>query len=137
MSAASWPLQQALYAHLSADAGLKAEIGDPPRLYDDPPKTAAFPYVVIGEARTEPLAGLDGGFIHDIRVQIYSKHAGRREVKRIIDALYDALHEASFPIGGASLVDCRFVTGDVFRRDATGEAYHGVARFRVVTENGA
>lgn len=134
MSAMSWPLQKALYAHLVSDTGLKSELGDPPRLYDDPPKDAAFPYVVIGEARAEPLAGLEGGFVHDIRLQIYSRHAGRRDVKRLIDLLYDALHEASFAVEGARLVDCRFVLGDVFRRDATGEAYHGVARFRVMTE---
>lgn len=135
MSAASWNLQKAIFARLVADAGLIAELGDPPRVYDDPPADAVFPYVLLGEARSAPLAGVDGGLEHDVRLQIFSRYAGRREVKRLIDALYDALHEADFAVDGASLVNCRFVFGDVFWR-AGGEFYQGVARFRAVTVNG-
>jgi hypothetical protein len=132
MTASIWTLQKAVFARLMADAGLKAEIGDPPRLYDDPPADAVFPYVLLGEARVSPLAGVDGGLEHEIRLQIFSRYAGRREVKRIIDALYDALHEADFAVEGATLVNIRFVFGDAFRRAGT-ETYQGVARFRAVT----
>lgn len=130
MSALSWPLQQALYQHLSGDADLAALLGAPPRIYDAPPPSAAMPYVVLGESRASPLAGADGAFEHDLRLRIVSRHEGRREVRRVIDALCEALHEAQFPVEGASLIDCRFVFADVFRRES--EVHHGVARFRIV-----
>lgn len=128
----SWPLQKALYLALAGDAGLKGEIGDPPRLYDDPPAGAAFPYVLLGEAREAPISGHDGAFEHDLRLQIYSRHGGRREVKRVIAALHDALHDAALDVEGARLVSLRFVFADIFRRD--GALFAGVARFRAVTE---
>lgn len=130
----TWALQQAVYEVLAADAGLIEELGDPPRLYDDAPKAAVFPYVLLGETRESAIAGDDGLFEHDIRLQIFSKHGGRKEVKRIADRLYDALQDADLAIEGARLVSLRFVFADAFRRDG-GETYQGAVRFRAVTEN--
>lgn len=133
MSSAQWELQRAIYAALSADAALKSEIGDPARVYDDPPEDAAFPYVTIGEARARNIAGVDGALEHDVRLTVFSRYAGRREVKRIMGALYDALHEAPLILSGFRLVQIRFVFADAFRRQ-DGDAYQGAMRFRAVTE---
>jgi hypothetical protein len=127
-----WNLQRALFAHLSADAGLKEEIGDPARIFDDPPPDAAFPFVVIGESRSEGVAGADDLLAHDVRLAVHSHYAGRKDVKRVLDRLYDALNDADFAIDGARLVSLRFIFSDVFRRDA--DTFSGVARFRAVTE---
>ncbi|MEQ1931156.1 MAG: DUF3168 domain-containing protein, partial [Parvularculaceae bacterium] len=48
---ATLALQKGLYERLLADAALGGALGDPPRVFDDPPAGAPFPYVVIGEAR--------------------------------------------------------------------------------------
>ena len=133
MSAASWAMQKAVYAALRADDGVKAELGDPPRIFDNPPKGEAYPHVVIGEGRVTPLDGVDGAAEHEIRLQIFSRHAGRREIRRIIDALYDALHEADFAIDGHRLVNIRFVFADIFKRGES-DLYQGAARFRAVTQ---
>ena len=133
MTASQWPLQAALYATLQAYAPLSAEIGDPPRVYDDPPVGAALPYLVIGEARASAYPGIDGGVEHDIRVNVFSRHDGRKEVKRLLDLVVEALHEAEFSVEGARLVQCRFVFADVLRR-RDGALFEGVARFRAVTE---
>lgn len=130
---AAWELQKAVYQTLSADAALQAEIGDPARIYDDPPPDAVFPYVTLGEARATDWKGVDGGLEHDLRLYVFSRYAGRREVKRIIGAVYDALHDAALTITGCDLVNIRFVFGDAFRRQ-DGETYQGVARFRAVTQ---
>jgi hypothetical protein len=130
---ASLSLQRAIYAHLKADAALKAEIGDPARLFDDPPAGAAFPYVTLGEAKTRGVAGVDGALEHDVRLHVFSKYAGRAEVKRIMGAVYDALDEAALTLVGHSLVSIRFVFSDAFRR-GDGETYQGVLRFRAVTQ---
>jgi len=132
MTDAQWELQKAVYQALSADAGLQAEIGDPPRLYDDPPADAAFPYVTLGEARSSALSGVEGGLEHDVKLYVFSRYAGRREVKRILAAVQDALHDASLTLTGHDLVNMRFVFADVFRR-LDGAAYQGMARFRAVT----
>lgn len=133
MTDAQWELQRAVYARLIADAGLIAEIGDPPRLYDDPPAEAAFPYITIGESRAKEWPGVDGGLEHELRLHVFSRYAGRKEIKRILAALYDALHEAALTLTGHRLVNIRYVFGDAFRRQ-DGETYQGVARFRAVTE---
>jgi hypothetical protein len=132
MTNAQWELQKAVYQLLAADAGVKAEIGDPARIFDDPPPDAPFPYLTLGEARASDFKGVDGGLEHDLRLYVFSRHAGRREVKRIIGAVYDALHEAALSLSGHDLVNIRFVFADAFRR-LDGETYQGVARFRAVT----
>lgn len=133
MSDAVWALQRAIYQHLSADAALKTLIGDPPRIYDDPPETAPLPYLVIGPTSITDWKGVDGGLRHELRFHVFSKYAGRREIKQIVSAVYDALHEAAFPVDDHRLINIRFVFGDVIRR-REGDAYQGVIRFRAVTQ---
>ena len=133
MNPASFALQKSVYEWLAANPDIRDEIGDPPRLYDEPPSDAAFPYVVLGETRVSKVPGWPGGAEHDLRFSIYSRHAGRRDVKRILGVLVKALHEADFPLEGAILVNCRFVFGEIFRRDL-GDVFEGLARFRVTTE---
>lgn len=133
MTNALWELQRSIYLQLSTDAGLQAEIGSPARIYDDPPPGAVFPYLTLGEARASDWKGVDGGLEHDLKLYAFSRYAGRREVKRIIGAVYDALHESALTVAGHDLINMRFVFGDVFRRQ-DGETYQGVARFRAVTQ---
>ncbi len=128
-----WAIQKAMFAHLAADSGVIAELGDPPRLYDEPPESAPFPYAVLGEARVDDYPGLPGGRAHDLRIQIVSRHQGRKEVKRAVDAVSAALDDADFPIDGARLVNMRFVSADISLRDASG-LHTGTLRFRAATE---
>mgnify|MGYP000514802585 CR=1 FL=1 len=68
MTNAQWELQKAVYQLLRADAALMAEIGDPPRIFDDPPPDAPFPYLTLGEARASDWKGVEGGLEHDLRL---------------------------------------------------------------------
>lgn len=133
MSVVQWPLQVALYTALQDYTPLAAELGDPPRIFDDPPAAAALPYLILGEGRASDYPGLAGGAEHDIRVSVFSRHGGRKEIKRLLDLVVEALHETDFAIEGARLVQCRFVFSDVFRR-RDGALFEGLARFRAVTE---
>lgn len=133
MSVVTWDLQKAIYQHLRADSALQAEIGTPARIYDDPPPDATFPYLTLGETRASDWKGVDGGLEHELKLYVFSRYAGRREVKRILGVVYDALHEATLSLPDHDLVNIRFVFGDVFRRQ-DGETYQGVARFRAVTQ---
>ncbi len=135
-----WSLQRALYHRLTQDEFLKKILGDPARIFDNPPTEAPFPYVTIGEGRSNDFVGVDGGMEHDVRLHVFSRYAGRRQVKQIIDLLYQALHEADLDLFDETnsfrehhLVNIRFVFSDIFRvRDGT--IYQGVIRFRAVTQ---
>ncbi|MEO0983272.1 MAG: DUF3168 domain-containing protein [Pseudomonadota bacterium] len=81
MSASAFNLQKAIYAALIADAGLASLIGDPPRVFDDAPAGAIFPYVILGEAREKTLPGLDDAFEHELKLYVFSRYAGRRLVQ--------------------------------------------------------
>lgn len=133
MSDAVWALQRAIYQRLSAAPGVQALIGAPARIYDDPPKGAEMPYLVIGPTQISDWAGVDRGLQHDLRLHVFSVYAGRREVKEIMGAVYDALHDADFAVDGCRLVNIRFVFADAVRRRDAG-AYQGVMRYRAVTQ---
>ncbi|MEM9494845.1 MAG: DUF3168 domain-containing protein [Pseudomonadota bacterium] len=133
MSDSIWALQRAIYQELSNDAGLGAYIGAPARIFDHPPDGAGLPYIVIGAGRASDWKGVDRGVEHDVRLHVYSRYAGRREIKEIMSAVYDALHEAAFAVDGHRLVNIRCIFSDALRR-TDGETYEGVMRFRAMTQ---
>lgn len=132
MTLSLFALQKAVHAALAADPGVKAELGDPPRVYDAPPEGAAHPYAILGEAGARRIPGHPSGVEHDLRIRIVSRWQGRREVKRALDAVCAALHDADFQVEGGRLVSFRFVFADVFARSEG--VFEGVARFRAATE---
>lgn len=134
MSGAAIALQTALRDALAADAGVKALLGDPARIYDDVPRAAAFPYLTLGETTLVPFdTATETGFAHVLVLHVWSRHGGRKEAKAVLDAVYSALHRQALALSGHRLVDIAFASADVFR-DADGETYHAVARYRAVTE---
>ena len=50
MSTAAVALRAAIHDALAADGALTALLGGP-KIYDEPPNGAAFPYVTLGDAR--------------------------------------------------------------------------------------
>lgn len=132
MSMAAWPLQKALYAALAGDAALAALVGA--RIYDDPPGEGALPYVQIGDGgETDWSTASEAGSEHQLAIHVWSRAGGRMEARAVLSAVHDALHEAALDLDGNRLVNLRFVLAQVWRED-DGETYHGMARFRAVTE---
>lgn len=134
MTGHAFALTKAVYGRLAADAGVRALIGDPPRLFDGAPPGAASPYLVIGEARQRRIAGSDALFEHELRLSAYARHEGRRDALALVNAVHDALDDAPLALDGARLVSLRMIFFDVFERAETG-AHYGVIRFRAVTED--
>ena len=130
---AAFALQAAIVAHLKADTGLKALIGDPPRVFDGPSREKAFPYVSYDDARETPLSAAPGHVEHDIRISIHSRYEGRRETKDIATAIVSALNDAPLTLAGRRLVSLRAVYSDVFHR-IEDDSHRGLLRFRAVTE---
>ena len=132
MTSASWAVQQAVYAMLSADAAVRDIAGD--RVFDAVPRGAAFPYIVIGDAaETDASTATEQASEHSLEIRVWSRGGGTRESKLAANAVRQALDGASLALGGHTLVDLRFVSAD-FGRDSDGETYRAVVRFRALTE---
>jgi hypothetical protein len=134
MSKAGWPLQKAIFAALSADTTLAALIGDPPRVYDDPPGVATLPFVQIGDGTEADWSTATGeGAEHQLTIHVWSRAGGRMEAREILSAIYDVLHNAALTLESNHLVNLRFALSQVWR-ESDGETYHGMVRYRAVTE---
>jgi len=132
---ASWALQKSVYQTLIADAALTNLIGGP-RVFDDVPGNAAFPFLTIGDDTTRDNATFsETGFEHAIAVHVWSRASGRGELKQIAAAVIAALHDAPLVLEDNRLVNLRFQSS-VALKDPDGHTYHGIVRFRAVTEPG-
>jgi hypothetical protein len=133
MTTAPAALRAAIHQALIADGALGAALGGA-RIYDEPPRHAAFPYVTLGEARIVDASG-DGAPLqeHQLTLHAWSRQGGHREAHVITGALLSALDDAELSPAGHRLVNLRFAIADI-RREADGQTYHALVRFRAVTE---
>lgn len=113
---AAWALQAGLFTHLGSQPPISVLLGTPPRIYDHVPEDTLFPLLTIGEARIRTLDGRDEAMEHDIRINAWSRWGGRKELREIIDAVHDGLHDATFPLEGYQVISTRFVFADMFRQ---------------------
>jgi hypothetical protein len=133
MPSASWALQQAIFARLTADAALTALLGAP-RIYDDVPQGADFPYLTFGQSIVRDWStGSEDGNEHILTLHVWSQARGKKEAHEIMDALRAALHAEALTLAGHRLVNLRHEHCEA-RRDPDGDTVHGIARFRAVTE---
>ena len=133
MSTAAAALRAAIHDALIADGALTSLLGGE-RVYDEPPRAAAFPYVTLGEARISDFsAGAERSEEHQLTLHAWSRQGGHREAHLIAGVLLQALDDAPLSLTEHRLVNLRFATADV-RREADGRTYHALVRFRAVTE---
>lgn len=129
MATASWPLQQAVYDALTADSGVSGLVEG---IHDHAPEDGPFPYVQLGEETLSDWSAKDiTGGEHTLTLHVWSMGRGHREVKTIMAAVHDALHDASLTVSGHRLVMLHFDFGEVLR-DPDGVTHHGVMRFRAL-----
>jgi len=132
-TAASAALRAAVHDALIADAALVSLLGGP-KVYDEPPRNAAFPYVTLGETRVSDYStGTEPGEEHQLVLHAWSRQGGQREAHLIAGALLSALDDAPLTLADHHLVNFRFSVADL-RREADGRTYHALVRFRAVTE---
>jgi hypothetical protein len=132
-TAASAALRAAVHDALTNNPALIAALGGT-KIYDEPPREAAFPYVTLGEMRVANFSsGSEPGLEHQLTLHAWSRQGGQREAHVIAGALLQALDDAPLALSGHRLVNFRFAVADV-RREADGRTYHALVRFRAVTE---
>jgi hypothetical protein len=124
-------LQKAVLATLLADAAVAALAGD--RIYDAAPRDAAFPYIAFGPARSTDLSSsTEQGAEHRLVLHLWSRRPGKSECLALAEAVGAALG-AALTLDGAALVNFAGEALDI-ARDPDGITWHGVIRFRAVTE---
>ena len=133
MTAASLSLRRSLLGALIGHAPLTAALGGP-KVYDEAPRSAAFPYVTLGDAQTTDWStGTSTGHEHALTLHVWSRQGGQSEAHIVAGEIIEALETASLAPEGQHLVNLRFATADI-RHEADGRTWHGVVRFRAVTE---
>jgi len=67
-------LQKAIFTALTNNAGLATLIGNPPRVYDDPPGMAELPYIQIGEGtESDWSTSTQSGAEHLLTIHVWSR----------------------------------------------------------------
>jgi len=133
------PLQAGIYARLTGYAPLTALVTG---VYDHAPPDAEPPYVLIGDDTAIDWSTKgNNGWETTLTIHCWDyEKAGRKSVKAIMSAIYDALHrqEASVTVAGFTLVELasEFETSfqDTTPTGAADHFYHGVQRFRALIE---
>lgn len=123
-------MREALLAH----EDVKAVLGDPARVYDDPPPDPVFPYATFGRFESKPAdsSGTEATE-HAVTLHVWSRYGGRAEAIEAIAAMRAALHNAPLAAEGCTLVLLLAQFTDVFR-SGDGRTTHGVLRLRAITE---
>jgi hypothetical protein len=133
MPHSSVSLRAAIHAALANDSPLAALLGGA-RIYDEPPRDAALPYVTLGEDVVgDGSTSTEAGDEHALTLHVWSRQGGHRQAHVIVGAVLEALADAPLALDGHHLANMRFVVADV-RREPDGRTYHGLIRMRALTE---
>lgn len=133
MLSASFALQSAIFTKLTGDSAVTSALGGP-RIYDDVPTRADFPYVTFGQTiERDWSTGSEPGSEHVFTLHVWSRGDGRKETDLVMAALQASLHDTALTLSGHRLINLRHEFSDA-RREPDGESYHGISRYRAVTE---
>jgi hypothetical protein len=133
MTAPAADLQRAIFAALSGHPGLIGGLGGE-RIFDHAPANIAFPYITFGRTSIYDWStGTESGSEQLFTLHVWSKAKGKKEAIEIMDEARAALHDQTLPLDGHVLVNLRLEYSEV-RFDDDQSVYHGLLRFRAVTE---
>lgn len=135
MASPELELQGVIVARLKADSTLNALISG--RVYDQPPASPTFPYATVGETQLlrDDATCISGGDVY-LTLHAWSRAVGFPEVKRVADAVAEALHLAPLTLATNSLVSIMHRQTRTFR-DPDGLSSHSVIEFVASVERAA
>jgi hypothetical protein len=128
-----WSLQRGIYQALAGSPALGSLLGGT-RIYDDPPQAASYPFITLGESTLRDWStGSEDGAEHLLTLHIWSRSGGKKQVQDIIEEIKSALHDRPLSLIDHHLVNLRNEFSEV-RPDPDGDTFHGIVRYRAVTE---
>jgi len=126
-------LRGAVFQRLAGDAALAALLGGP-RIYDEPPRAALPPYVVLVEIETRDLSG-DAAPAHEhvFALEVWSRQGGLSEALKAADRVVRLVDGAALALDGFRLATLAWSTTNA-QRIADNDLRRAAIRFRAVTE---
>ncbi|MBX3581301.1 MAG: DUF3168 domain-containing protein [Rhizobiaceae bacterium] len=125
-------LQKTILAALIANGELATLVGS--RILDHAPANVVFPYITFGRTSVYDWStGTEIGTEQLFTLHVWSKGNGKKEALEIMELARSTLHDGALELEGHALVNMRLEFSEA-RYDERNEAYHGVLRFRAVTE---
>lgn len=132
-TSASWGLQKGIYETLKDNPAITGLLGGP-NIYDDAPQNVNYPYLTFGESIARDWStGSDDGLEHILTLHVWSRAGGKKETHEIIEAIRQVLKNGAVPVDEHHLVNLHHEFSEA-RQDPDGETYHGIVRYRAVTE---
>jgi hypothetical protein len=130
---ASWALQRAVYQALAASSDLTTLL-EGARIYDDAPQAAAFPFITLGQSVIRDWStGTEDGAEHSLTLHVWSRGGGKKQTLEIVEAIKDVLHDQPLLLADHHLINLRHEFSEA-RLDPDGDTFHGIVRYRAVTE---
>lgn len=126
-------LVRGIVRRLGEDASVAALLGEPARIWDQPPEDAGFPHVRIGACDSRPVAAEGGAVEHRLSLTVVSTFPGAQEARAVAAAVRAALEDARLEDDGVRTVSLGVSLVETFRATDLGRAY-AVIRLRAVTE---
>ena len=130
-------IQKGVVSKLRASSALVALIVG---VYDDVPQSAAsekssdFPFVVVGDdSFTDWDTDTEVGFEGDLQLHIWSRKRGKKEMKDIQQAIFDALNRQAIVVQNCSILDVRFTAMQNFI-EPDERTRHGTINFNIKLE---
>lgn len=129
----AWALQEAIHQHLTADTTVIGLLGGA-RIFDHVPRNPTYPIVTFGQSLARDWStGTDDGEEHILTLHVWSEGGSRQQTHEIMGALRQSLNTASLVLTDHRLVAIRHEFSEA-RPEADRETYHGIVRYRAVTE---
>jgi len=130
---ASWALQRGVYQALAGSLDLTTLFGGV-RVYDDAPQAAPYPFITLGQSVIRDWStGTEDGAEHNLTLHVWSRSGGKKQVQQILEAIRVVLHDQPLMLADHHLVNLRHEFSEA-RLDPDGDTFHGIVRYRAVTE---
>ena len=133
MAHPSSELQKTIFETLTGDRSLTSLLGGP-KVFDRRPERIPFPYLTLGRtAVVDWSTGTEDGSEHILTLHVWAKGGGKQETYEIMDKVSVRLNGANLPLEGHHLVNLQLQFAEA-RQETDSATYHGILRFRAVTE---
>ena len=133
MSDVTSQITSKVFKTLSADAALQELLGNN-RVFDKIPDRIEPPYVVLGSINaTDWSTATEAGRVVSFAIHTWSDSADRREVSAIQSEVNRSITEDLQSLDSHHLVNLRMLFSET-RREPISSHFHGLSRFRCVTE---
>ena len=130
---ASWALQRCVHQALAGSVDLTTLLGGV-RVYDDTPQAAPYPFLTLGQSAVRDWStGIEDGAERNLTLHVWSRSGGKKQVQEILEAIRVVLHDQPLALADHQLINLRHEFSEA-RLDPDGDTFHGIVRYRAVTE---